>query len=98
MELYNSEMTAEPTSEPELFGRVIGADRGDLSAELASYILSLDFPPHDRDRMHELAVGNREGRLKKSQRAELDRYVNVGHMLALLQAKARRSLKDQRIA
>lgn len=57
-------MIAAPTSEPELFGRVIAAEQGDLAADLAKYILRLDFPPNDRDRIHELAVGNQAGRLK----------------------------------
>jgi hypothetical protein len=43
--------------------------------------------------MHELAVRNQDGRLTVAERNELSNYVNVGHLIALLQSKARKSLK-----
>ena len=43
--------------------------------------------------MEELAVRNGKGELSESEREELEAYVNVGQVVAILQAKARLSLK-----
>jgi hypothetical protein len=43
--------------------------------------------------MHELVAGNREGRLSAEEQEELDNYVRVGDLLAILQSKARKLLK-----
>jgi hypothetical protein len=85
--------TAEATSEAAIFGRLIESERGDMPPDLARYILSLRFRPEDKARMHELAVRNQGGRLSAPEWEELQNYVNVGHLLALLQSKARKSLK-----
>ena len=85
--------TVEASSEAAIFGRLIEAERGDLSPDLARYILAIDFRPEDRARMHDLAVRNQGGRLSKAEWDELQNYVNVGHLLALMQSKARKSLK-----
>jgi hypothetical protein len=85
--------TVADVSEAAIFGRVIEADRGDMTPEFARYVLSLRFRPEDKARMHDLAVKNQDGRLSAAERSELHNYVNVGHLLALLQSKARKSLK-----
>jgi hypothetical protein len=84
---------ATVTTEAAIFGRVIEADDGDLAPELAHYILALGFRPADKSRMHELAVRNQNGGLTPAEKDELHKYVNVGHLLAVLQSKARKSLK-----
>jgi hypothetical protein len=48
--------------------------------------------------MHDLARRNQEGRISPAELAELDSYVKVGDLLALLQSKARRTLKRRKIA
>jgi hypothetical protein len=80
-------------SEIAIFARLIKADDGDLSHELARYILTLGFDERDQARMRELAESNQEGTLSPMEREELQNYVKAGHMLALLHSKARRSLK-----
>jgi hypothetical protein len=90
--------TATIPTEAAIFERVIETDKGDLSPDLARYLLSLDFRPHDKQRMHDLAVRNQEGRLSAGERDELNRYVNVGHLLARLQSKARKSMKTANIS
>jgi hypothetical protein len=86
------------TSEIAIFARLIKANDGDLSRELARYILTLGFDEQDQERMRELAERNQEGTLAPKERAELQSYVKAGHMLALLHSKARRSLKVSRVS
>jgi hypothetical protein len=83
----------ERTSEIAIFARLIKANDGDLSHELARYILTLGFDDEAQARMHELAERNQEGALSSQEQGELQNYVKVGHLLALLHSKARRSLK-----
>ena len=89
-------MSTTAVSEADIFGRLIDAGRGDLPRDLARYLLTLDFAPDDKARMHDLAVRNQGGALSAAEREVLRNYVNVGHLLALLQSKARRSLKRRK--
>jgi hypothetical protein len=86
------------TSEVEIFARLIKADQSDLSRELARYILKLGFDEKDQNRMRELAERNQDGRLTSEEREELESYVKAGHLLALLQSKARRSLRAVKLS
>jgi hypothetical protein len=86
----------DATSEIAIFGRLIKADKSDLSRELARYILSLGFGDGDQNRMSELAERNQDGRLSSEEKEELENYVKVGHLLALLHSKARRSLRARK--
>jgi hypothetical protein len=82
----------ERTSEIAIFARLIRADKGRLSRVLARYLLTLGFDQEDQARMSDLADRNQEGALAPEELEELQNYVKAGHMLALLQSKARRSL------
>jgi hypothetical protein len=84
------------TSEAAIFARLWETRRGDLSSVLARHILKLGFAPADRARMHDLAVANQEGRLKPEEEEELDNFIRVGDLLALLQSKARNRLRKER--
>jgi hypothetical protein len=86
------------TSEIAIFARLIKADSGDLSRELARYVLTLGFGEDDQARMRDLAARNQEGALSPEERDELQGYVKAGHLLALLQSKARKSLKQKRVS
>lgn len=77
-------------SEAAIFARV-WAD-ADLTPELARHVLGLTFGPADLARMHDLAARNRDGRASAAEVDELDRYVRVGDLLAVLRSKARRRL------
>jgi hypothetical protein len=65
-----------------------------LSPRLARQILDLKFSDKERERMHELAAKNQDGSLSRQESEELDNYVKVGDLLAILQSKARRLLKQ----
>ncbi len=81
------------TSELAIFGRLIKADKGDLSRELARYVLTFGFGEEDQARMRELAERNQAGALSAEEQDELQNYVKAGHLLALLHSKARKSLQ-----
>jgi hypothetical protein len=86
------------TSEIAIFGRLIRAGDGDLGRELARYILTLGFDDADQARMRDLADRNQQGALSADEREELQNYVRVGHLLALLHSKARKSLKQRKVS
>ena len=48
--------------------------------------------------MHELSAKAQEGTLSGREQAQLDNFERVGHLINLMQSKARRSLKARHIA
>ena len=88
-----SSSVASPNTETAILDRLITPDRENLPPEAARYLIGIDFGPKDRERMNELAAKAREGTLGGEEEAELQNYRHVSHLLALLQSKARTSLK-----
>jgi hypothetical protein len=84
---------ASVVSEVAIFGRLIEPEESNLAPEVARYLLTLTFRQTDRDRMNELAEKAREGHLTKEEDQELNSYIHVGNLLAILQSKARKSLQ-----
>ena len=84
------------TSEIAIFGRIIRPDKGNLSRELARYVLTLGFDETDQARMQDLAARNQEEKLSTVEKEELLNYVKAGHLLALLHSKARKSLTERK--
>jgi hypothetical protein len=68
-------------------------EQANLTPELARAILKLDFDPEDHRRVDELSAKARQGTLTPEERAELEESIRVGNELAVLQSKARLSLK-----
>jgi len=66
-----------------------------LTVEAARYILRLDFPRKDHQRFQRLSAKASAGKLTEKERAELDDYLRVADLLALLQSKARRALMKE---
>jgi hypothetical protein len=89
------QLTHLPNSEAAILARVIQPDHDDLPLAAARVLLKLEFTSDDRQRMHELAVKNQDGKLSSTERQELDSYLRVGRLLDLLGAKARLSLKKR---
>ena len=90
---YSSYTQAVGNSETAILDRLILPERAELPAEAARYLLALDFDQADRERMNALAAKAREGALSPDEASEIDSYRHVGHLVALLQSKARRSLQ-----
>jgi hypothetical protein len=61
----------------------------------ARAILALDFNPADKERMRELSAKAREGTLTAEEQVAISNYERVGHLLGIMQSKARRSLKQR---
>lgn len=79
-------------TEEAIWSRLIQPRNGTLPPGAARGILAINFSNEDQDRMHELAQKNGEGQLLPAEREELHTYIKVADVLALLHAKAKRSL------
>jgi len=77
-----------------IWGRIVRPDRPTYTPEAARAILELDFDPADHRRIVELSAKANEGALTPPEREELEDYVEINDILALLQSKARLSLKQ----
>jgi hypothetical protein len=82
-------------SEASILARVIQPDHHNLPLAAARVILKFQFNSDDRQRMHELATKNQDGKLSSTEQQELEGYLRVGRLLDLLGAKARLSLKKR---
>jgi hypothetical protein len=85
-------------SEFAIFARLFKINDGDLSRQLARYLLTVGFDELDQARMRDLAARNQDGTLSAEEAEELQKYVKAGHLLALLHSKARRSLKKRKVS
>jgi hypothetical protein len=65
-----------------------------LTPEVARALVALRADPALQARMDELAEKCNEGKLTPDEREEYDTSVRFGNFLAILQAKARRLLKN----
>jgi hypothetical protein len=84
------------TSEAAILSRVLEPEKPTLSPQTARDILALDFGPADKERMHQLSAKARAGTLTPDEQVAISNYERVGHLLNILQSKARRSLKGRR--
>ena len=86
-------MAAKQIIELDVWSEVIASDNGDMPPDHARAVLSWQFNDAARRHMTKLADRNNNGELSASERDELEAYVHVGQVIAILQAKARLSLK-----
>lgn len=84
---------APHNTEAAIFARLWEGKSAVLTPALARHVLKLKFDDDDTARMHELAEKNREGHLTDAEQEELDNYVKVGDLLAILQSKARKHIR-----
>lgn len=89
-------MTTTPNYDLEsaILGRVVDSARSGLSPEMAHWLLALAFSEADVEKMNQLAQKSQDGVLSLEEHSELDSYLRVGRLLALLQAKARRATQQ----
>lgn len=96
MEAYARDDAAVNTaSVVTLIGKLVTPDDPAFTPEAARFLLSLRFSVTDHERMHLLSAKAREGSLNAAEHREIDAYIGAGHLLAILQSKARQSLKRQ---
>src|SRR5580704_8976005 len=86
--------THADASEVSILNRILRPNLPTFSPEAAKDILALDFDQTDKDRMRQLSAKARAGTLTAAEDAEAGRYELVGHLLNIMQSKARRSLKS----
>ena len=80
-------------SEVSILNRILRPDAPTFSPEAARDILTLDFDQADKDRMRELSAKARAGTLTAEEDGHAGRYELIGHLLNIMQSKARRSLQ-----
>jgi hypothetical protein len=84
---------AAPT-ELDILSEVIEEGAGNLSPEVAAAVLKWRFSRRACVRIAELSERNQRGELSELEREELDRYLRVGSLVNLVQAKARLALQE----
>jgi hypothetical protein len=82
-----------PNTEAAILARLIQMEQQELSRGAAEYLLSIRFGDRDTARMNELSELARQGKLTSEDQAELDSYLHVGNLLAVMQSKGRRALQ-----
>jgi len=90
------QISHDNTSDVAILSRVLEPARPTWSPQAARDILALDFGPADKERMRQLSAKARAGTLTRHEQVEIDNYERVGHVLNIMQSKARRSLKGRR--
>lgn len=75
--------------------RVLRPMEKDLPAELAAYLLKLDFSPEDHARCEALSYKAQRGELTGAERTELEDLILANNVLTILQSKARASIRRQ---
>jgi hypothetical protein len=80
--------------EPVIWARLIQTPKTPISAEVARYLLSIDFGEGDNARMQELMDKSNEGVLTSDEAGELDGYVNIANVLSVMHSQARVALKQ----
>lgn len=88
----SSRIVAQNT-EAAILTRVIEADEFEITPDVARYLLSMQLPDADRERVDELSAKARSGSLTQTEEAELDSYLHIGSLLGVMQSRARRRLK-----
>ena len=87
-------MTITTISESDILAEVLGADDGDLAPAVARSVMKWKFSAKTSRRITQLAQKNQQGSITARERETLERYLRVGSLINLLQAKARLSLKS----
>jgi hypothetical protein len=84
---------APTVTEADILKDVIGTNQGDLPPEVARQVLRWKFAGRAVARMNELADRGNRGTITDAEREELEKYLRVGSLINLVQAKAHLSLK-----
>jgi hypothetical protein len=87
-----SSQITNSNTEAAILARLIQIGQDELPPGAAEYLLSIRFSDRDTQRMNELSEMAREGTLAGQDQAELDSYIHVANLLAVMQAKGRRAL------
>lgn len=81
-----------PNSEAAILSRLIDMRAVAMTPAAAEFLLTIQFPEDDLARMNQLSDLAQQGTLTSAQQVELDSYIHVSNLLALMQSRARRLL------
>ena len=81
-----------PITEADILTRVVRPERADLSPAAAEAIMKMGFDAETTKIVQQLLRKNNRGGISAEDRVDLEKYLRVGQLLDLLQAKARQSL------
>ncbi len=89
---------AAPASRPMSIGaaildQIVKMDARNLSAATARELLKIGFKPADHARIKTLTMKAQEGRISGAEQHELDEYLHVADVVAILHSKARQAPK-----
>jgi hypothetical protein len=87
-----SSQALTPNSEAAILARLIQTQDRNLAPDVARYLLSFAFQPADAERMNQLAERAQAGALTMEEREELESYLHVSNLLAVMQSRARQAL------
>lgn len=73
--------------------RVFALDDAEADADAARAVLKFKFRRRDVTRVNKLSALARDGKLTESEKAELEGYLTIGDVLAILHSRARMALK-----
>jgi hypothetical protein len=90
-----AETVAPEITESSILARLLDLRSEQLTPAAAEFFLGIQFSEQDIARMNHLSDLAQEGALNTNQGAELDAYIRVGNLLALMQSRARRLVKAQ---
>jgi hypothetical protein len=82
-------------TEAAILSRILEPNMPSFSPNGARDILALDFPQDDKVRMRQLLAKARDEGLSAEEQEEANNFERVGHLLNMLQSKARCSLKGR---
>ena len=88
-----SSQVITPNTEAAILARIIQTDERELTPDAARYLLAMRLPSSHEDRVNELSAKARAGSLTEVESQELDSYLHIGSLLAVMQSKARQLLK-----
>jgi hypothetical protein len=91
-------MVIEPARVTDVLTQIVEPDHGDLSPELASYVLSLNFTPAQHARFAELSAKVQQGSLSEDEQHALNVLNFANTMLGVMQSKARQSIRRRQPA
>ncbi|HKD07543.1 MAG TPA: hypothetical protein VKB79_16695 [Bryobacteraceae bacterium] len=82
-------------TEAAILTRVIETDTSEITPDVAHYLLAMQLPEADRDRVDELSAKARRGALTEAETVEFDSYLHVGSLLGVMQSRARKLLSNR---
>jgi hypothetical protein len=87
-----SSSTIPASPEADILNRLVSPDEGSFPPEAAAALLTLKFAATDIACMERLAERSQAGTLTPEERRLMEVYNHIGHFLALIKSKARKSL------